>query len=199
MGEFTQAIVITGGIASGKSTVSTLLKLHGYTIICLDDISHKVIETIHSDLVDFLGGDVIKNGKVDRKAIGNIVFNDKEKLRKLESLLHPKIKEEAFNQAKKFEEKNIRYFLDIPLYFEGSSYEIPDVLVVYTPRSLQVERGMKRDGFSEEEINARIDNQLNIEEKREKATWVIDNSKDINFLTENVNSFVNMLKSGEGK
>ncbi len=190
-----KAIALTGSIGTGKSTVSSLLKLHGYTILDLDKISHEVIETIHPELIELFGSDVIVNGKVDRKRVGKIVFNDKQKLRKLEEIIHPLIKNEVILRSHRLDKMNVDYFIDIPLFFEkGGSYGIKKVVVVYCPKEEQTRRVMKRDKLSYEEAIQRIELQIDIEEKKEKADFVIDNSLDINHLTEEVNRFVSILK-----
>ncbi len=86
------------------------------------------------------------------------------------------------------------YLIDIPLFFEKRNYPIENSVVVYTPPSLQLERFMKRNGFSKEECKRRIASQLPIDEKKQKATWVIDNSKDLKHLQNEVEAFVETIK-----
>ena len=194
---FQYAIALTGSIGTGKSTVGSLLKLHGYTIIDLDAISHQVIETLHGELINLFGESVVKDGKVERRALGKIVFDDKSKLKKLEELIHPLIKKEALSQSEKLDALGVDYFVDIPLFFEKEgSYEIERSLVVYCPKETQIERVMKRDNMGYNEAVRRVELQLDIENKREKATFVVDNSGDIGALTESVNAFVTNLKEG---
>ena len=90
--KFKNAIVITGGIATGKSLVCDILKSKNFKIIDADEISHQILDTLTDEISKIFGNEFIKDGKVDRKKLGDLVFNDKSKLKTLESLLHPKIR-----------------------------------------------------------------------------------------------------------
>ena len=178
------AIALTGSIATGKSTASSILRLFGFRIIDADEVAHKILDAKAQSVAEIFGEEIIKDGRVDRKALGKIIFSNEEARVKLEKLLHPAIKEEILSQAKEQEKFKKPYIIDIPLYFERLSYrdDIKKVVVVYTPKKLQIERLMKRDGISEEEALQKIDIQISIESKRELATWVINNSKDLKNL-----------------
>jgi len=174
------AIVLTGGIASGKSTVSALMQLFGFRVIDADKIAHQILEESQAQIAEAFGAEYISAGKVDRKKLGSLVFAKKEERLKLESIVHPKIRAEILAQAKEQEKFNKPYLIDIPLFFERKdAYDIEKVLVVYTPKEIQLERLIKREGLSKEEAQQRIDAQLSINSKREMATFVIDNSKDL--------------------
>ena len=182
------AIILTGSIATGKSTVASLLKLYGYTIISADEIAHKLLKEYYSEIKDMFG-------VIDRKELGEIVFNNENKRKKLENFLHPKIKEYILKESKKLEEYDIPYFLDIPLYFETGNYnEFKNVVVVYTPKEIQIQRLMNRNKISLNEAQKLVNLQKDIEEKKEKATYVIDNSKDLKHLQKEVDIFINYLK-----
>ena len=183
---FKYAIVLTGGIATGKSTVGNLLKLHGFLIIDADEIAHKLLDINSAEIADLFGEKFVENGKVLRKQLGGLVFNDKSWMKKLEQFIHPKIKEQIVKEAKIFEEKKKPYFIDIPLFFETRNYDIDRSLVVYTPKELQVERLMKRDNVSKDEALKKISIQLNIEKKKKMATYVIDNSSSLKHLQKEV-------------
>jgi dephospho-CoA kinase len=176
---FKNAIVLTGGIATGKSTVANLFNLHGFLTIDADKIAHKLLD-IHSDkIAELFGNQYIENGKVIRKELGNLIFNNKEEKEKLEAFIHPLIKEEIVKEAALFEKNNKPYLIDIPLFFENGNYDIDRNVVVYTPKDVQVKRLMKRDKSSQEEALSRINNQMDIEEKKKRAFYIIDNSKDL--------------------
>jgi dephospho-CoA kinase len=176
---FKNAIVLTGGIATGKSTVANLFNLHGFLTIDADKIAHKLLD-LHSDkIAELFGNQYVQNGQVIRKELGNLIFNNKEEKLKLEAFIHPLIKEEIVKEAALFEEKNKPYLIDIPLFFENGNYDIERSVVVYTPKDIQVKRLMKRDKSSEEEALSRINNQMDIEEKKQQAFYIIDNSKDL--------------------
>jgi len=183
------AIALTGGISTGKSTASNILKLYGFKVIDADEISHKILDEESEKIIEIFGDEYVKNGKVDRKKLGGVIFNDKDKKKKLESLLHPLIRKEIEKRAAKSEEQGVPYFIDIPLFYETNAYNIKNVLVVYATKELQLERLVKRDGFSYEDANSRIDSQISIEEKKKLATYVVDNTKDLGHLTNELENF----------
>jgi len=183
---FKNAIVLTGGISTGKSTVANLFMLHGFLTIDADKIAHKLLDMYSSDIESLFGSKYVKNGKVLRKELGNLIFNNKQKKEKLEQFIHPLIKTEIIKEAKIFESNNKPYLIDIPLFFENKNYDIKTVITVYTPKDIQLQRLIKRDGISKEEAIQRINNQMDIEEKKRLATYVIDNSKKLNNLIDEV-------------
>ncbi len=183
---FTHAIVLTGGIATGKSTVASLFMLHGFLTIDADKIAHQVLDENTKAISELFGDSYINNGKVDRKRLGNLVFNDPKEKEKLENLVHPLIKEKIIAQADVFEKQKKPYLIDIPLFFEKGNYDIEKSIVVYIPKELQIDRLMKRDNCTKEEALIKINNQMDIEEKKAKATYIIDNSRDLKSLQNEV-------------
>ncbi|MFX4209682.1 dephospho-CoA kinase [Aliarcobacter butzleri] len=183
---FKNAIALTGGISTGKSTVCNLLKLHGFLTIDADKIAHKLLDENSSKIEEMFGKEYVENEKVLRKELGKIIFSNEENKLKLEALLHPLIKEEIIKESKIYEEQNKPYFVDIPLFFEKMHYPISKSLVIYTPKELQIQRLMKRDNIDEKEAKLKISNQMDIEEKRKLANMVIDNSKDLKHLQNEV-------------
>ena len=183
---FKNAIALTGGISTGKSTVCNLFKLHVFLTIDADKIAHKLLDENSHKIASMFGEQYVENGKVLRKELGKIIFSNEDNKLKLEALLHPLIKEEIIKESKIFEEQNKPYFVDIPLFFEKMHYPIPKSLVIYTPKNLQIERLMKRDNIDENEAKLKISNQMDIEEKRKLANLVIDNSKDLKHLQNEV-------------
>ena len=191
------AIALTGGIATGKSTVATLLKLHGYEVIDADALSHEILQQQASEIIRMFGPEYVEEGIVNRKKLGQLVFSHPEELKRLEGLLHPLIREAIMRRAALSEEQGVPYFVDIPLFFETRAYAIDKVLVVYAPRTLQIERAVKRDGMSEEDVLRRINAQMDIEEKRKMADYVIDNSRDIAHLSQEVETFRRTITTKE--
>ena len=187
---FKNAIALTGGISTGKSTVCNLFKLHGFLTIDADKIAHKLLDENSHKIATMFGEQYVENGKVLRKELGKIIFSNEENKLKLEGLLHPLIKEEIIKESKVFEEQNKPYFVDIPLFFEKMHYPIPKSLVIYTPKDLQIDRLMKRDKIDEAEAKLKISNQMDIEEKRKLADMVIDNSKDLKHLQNEVERII---------
>jgi len=179
---FKNAIALTGGIAVGKSSAIAILSLYGFRCIDADKVAHQTLNEQRDKIANMFGGETIKDGKVDRKKLGSIVFNDKNKLLELEALLHPLIYDKIVELATIEEQRNFPYLIDIPLFFEKKSYNIAKSLVVYTPRDEQIKRLMKRDGYSLDEATIRVNSQLDIEEKKSMATYIIDNSGNLKQL-----------------
>ena len=187
---FKNAIALTGGISTGKSTVCNLFKLHGFLTIDADLIAHKLLDENSNKIATMFGEQYVENGKVLRKELGKIIFSNEENKLKLEALLHPLIKEQIIKESKIFEEQNKPYFVDIPLFFEKMSYPIPKSLVIYTPKEIQIQRLMKRDNIDEDEAKLKISNQMDIEEKRKLADMVIDNSQNLKHLQAEVERII---------
>jgi dephospho-CoA kinase len=98
------------------------------------------------------------------------------------------------NKAEKYEKDGVKYFVDLPLYFEKQNYpEFNKVLVIYAPEKLQIKRVIQRDNVNEEEAKAILNNQLDIEIKKQKADFVIDNSKDLKHLQKEIEKFLNLI------
>lgn len=192
---FEYAIVLTGGIATGKSTVASLLGLNGLRIIDADTIAHRILDENSGWICERFGEEFVKNSKVDRPMLGKVIFSDPEAKKELESFLHPKIRAAIEAESDKQDRLKYPYLIDIPLFFETQSYPIQNSVVVYTPKTLQLERFMKRNGFSEEESLRRIESQMDIEEKKERATWVIDNSSNLKHLQKECEQFVDNIKT----
>jgi dephospho-CoA kinase len=192
--EFQNAIVLTGGIATGKSSVCNLLRLYGFGIIDADSIAHAVLDAQNPAISDLFGSKYIDNGRVNRKELGKLIFSDEESKVVLEKLLHPLIKEEIISQSRIYEEKNLPYIIDIPLFFEKKNYDIDEVVLVYSPKEQQLQRLMKREGYSEDEANSRIASQMPIDNKKELSTFIIDNSKNLKHLQNEIDRFLIYIK-----
>ncbi len=193
---FEFAIALTGGIATGKSTVASLLSLNGMRIIDADTISHEILDANAMWIKENYGEEYLKsNSKVDRTKLGALIFSNPDEKKKLEEFLHPKIREEIEKRSIKQDSFKFPYLIDIPLFFENNAYDIKESVVVYTPSDIQLERFMKRNGYSKEESLKRINSQMPIEEKKKRATWVIDNSKDLKHLQKECEEFVEKIKA----
>ena len=191
---FEYAIALTGGIATGKSTVASLMALNGMRVIDADTISHEILDASVSWVKESFGDEYISASKVNRTKLGSLVFSDEKKKKVLEEFLHPKIRAEIEKRSIKQDGFKFPYLIDIPLFFENGAYEIKDSVVVYTPSDVQLERFMKRNKYSQEESLNRIASQMPIDEKKTKATWVIDNSKNLKHLQQEVEDFVAIIK-----
>jgi dephospho-CoA kinase len=191
---FNYAIALTGGIATGKSSVSKIFEKEGFTVIDADSIAHQVLNESVKEVASLFGDEVCHENGVNRKILGTIVFQDIQKRKALEALLHPLIHEKILQYSKIEEVKKRPYLIDIPLFFETARYNTGRVIVVYATRAQQIERGMIRDHLSKEEILCRISAQIDIEEKRNRATYLIDNSGDKSQLYQETLRVIDAIK-----
>lgn len=190
-------IAITGGIGTGKSSVSAILRLYGYTIIDADKVAHQILNDHTPSVVELFSEDILgKDDQIDRKKLGKIVFENYAQKKKLEDFLHPKIKNEILSQANQLESYSQYYFLDIPLFFEvggKKTYEVDQVLLIYAPKELQLKRIIARDGLSQEDAINRIEAQMDIEEKKLRSENIIENTKGLKELQEEIEKFLQKL------
>lgn len=197
---FKHGVVITGLIGSGKSTVCALLKEQGYEIICADSIAHEILELNASKIAQLFGTHLLSAGKVDRKALGAVVFADPSAKKSLESLLHPLIHERICSLASELERASKLYFVDIPLFFESggkAKYDFATSLLVYAPKQLCLERILRRDGSDESSANARLNSQMDIEKKRSLADFVLENTSDLAGLKMSLADILKRIKARE--
>ena len=173
---FKYAVVLTGSIATGKSSVLKTFSSWGIHSIDADQVAHQILEEQSEEIAEIFGESLIAEGKVDRKALGAIVFSDSEKRKQLEALLHPLIYNEIERLSIKEDCLKKPYLIDIPLFFEGGRYPIKKSLVVYATAEQQLDRLMNREGYGRQEALDRIATQIPVEKKRKMATYVIDNS-----------------------
>lgn len=192
--KFNNAYVMTGGIATGKSTVCSLLKMHGFSLIDADVIAKEQLEDSKSELREIFGDEIFDGSEINRKKLANIIFASSEQREKLNALIHPKVRAEITKQAELKEKFELPYLMDIPLFFESGDYDCKMSMVVYTPKDIQLDRLVKREGFTLEEAKRRVGAQIDIEEKKNRADWVVDNSKDLKHLQNEVEKFVDYIR-----
>lgn len=176
-------IGLTGGIATGKSSVSAYLASKGALLIDADVIAREVMLPGHPVLaaaVQRFGQAILnEDGTLDRKKLGSIVFQHPEERKALEAITHPAIRKEMRERAAAYELNHPDKLVvsDIPLLYESGLEEgFTEVMVVYVPRAVQLERLMNRDQMTQADAEARIAAQMDIERKKERADIVIDNS-----------------------
>ena len=184
-------IGLTGGIASGKSTVSNYLAELGAIIIDADKIAHEIMEkgkTAYWQVIEAFGREILaENGEIDRSRLGKIVFNNLEKKKILEEITHPQVIREMREKIEEYRAENKVIVLDIPLLFEaGLEFMVDEIWVVYVDRGTQLQRLIARDGLSYEEANKRIQAQMSLEKKRVLADFVINNKGNIEDLKRQV-------------
>ena len=174
---------LTGGIASGKSTVAAMLATAGARIVDADRIARQVVQKnqpAYHDIVRRFGASILDpEGQIDREALGTIVFNDKNAKQALNEIVHPRVHEVMQQHihalARTHPEDPV--ILDVPLLIESGWHKfLPVVILVYVPESIQKMRLMARDGLTETDAMARIRAQMPIDAKRAYADYIIDNT-----------------------
>ena len=193
-------IGLTGGIGTGKSTVSNYLKEHNCLILDADAISRQMTEKGQPALIDIakaFGEDLLVDGVLDRQALGNIVFNDKKKLDILQSIITNKVVEYINIRIEelKAERYNGIVVIDAPLLFECGMEGIADEnWLVSASLDVRLQRVSQRDGLSEEQILSRINNQMPQEEKEKLSQVILDNSGSLEDLYKQINENLERIK-----
>lgn len=174
-------IGVTGGIATGKSTVARMLEDLGARRISADEIVHDLLKPgteVQRRVVEEFGpGILATNGEIDRRALGEVVFSDAERRRRLEAIVHPRVMAEIAGQIAEFRRGRTGVLVvEIPLLVEvGAADMVDKVLVVSAEQETQIDRLQKRYNMSQHEAELRVRSQLPIEEKAKHADWVISN------------------------
>ena len=172
-------IAIVGNIASGKSCVEKILMDKGFTVYDTDKIAHEILEK--SDEAKKIFPQAVINRKFDRKILASIVFNDIEKKKILENIIHP----EVINFIKQLTATTV--FVSVPLLFEANMETLFDkIIFISAPKEIRLERLMKRNNLSEEEAKLRINAQLDEDEKIKKSDFVIFNNSTTDKLKDDV-------------
>ena len=174
---------VTGGIATGKSTVAAMLGEMGARTIDFDALARLVVEPgrpAYQDILSFFGKQVLTADKdLDRKKLKEIVFQDREKLRKLESFTHPRIWDEFLLQIDSYSRETKPFILQVvaALLIETNMQSLFDhLLMVYLPEEVQLKRLIKRDGIGKDLAGELVRSQMSVEEKKGYCDWVVDNS-----------------------
>lgn len=192
-------IGLTGGIASGKSTVSRLLAEHGYAVIDADRIAWQLAEPDNSlwqAYYERYGEKVLNDDRtLNRQAVASVVFQNPAEKQWMDSAAHPMIKAEIQrNLARLIVAGRDVVFLDVPLLYEaGWEYMADTVWVVYADEANQLRRLCQRNGFSEAEAQRRIGAQLPMSEKKRRADVVIDNNGSLEDLSRQVHKLFEAL------
>ena len=190
-------IGLTGGIASGKSTVLTYFKDKGIPYIDADVVAREVVEPGTEGLkaiVDTFGSHVLQDdGTLNREALGAIVFHNEEKRQLLNSCLKTHIRNRIMELTSQYEQGNTPILIyDIPLLIEGEWYTMMDeVWLVYVNEMTQIERLMSRNGYTREDALARINSQMRLDDKRAYADIIVDNNGTPHDLTVQLNTIWN--------
>ncbi|MFP4478994.1 MAG: dephospho-CoA kinase [Candidatus Izemoplasmatales bacterium] len=176
-----KTIGLTGGIASGKTLISDWFEKANIEVIDADKVYKALIKTdkdLYQEIVETFSLESNEEQSLDFRRLARIVFNDKEKLKRLNEIAHPYVIKEMERLIAYFKEKGEKILvLDIPLLYEAKMEKYCDkIICVYTDRETQIDRLMKRGYLERQVAIQRIDAQMSLEEKKEKADYVIDNS-----------------------
>ncbi|HPY96362.1 MAG TPA: dephospho-CoA kinase [Candidatus Cloacimonadota bacterium] len=176
-------IGITGGIASGKSTLSKLLYSEGYSVISTDRLGHEVLllPEIKNKLSNEFGKEIFEKDQINRDLLRNIVFKEKSKIDQLNRIVHPEIFKSMDDIVNHSSAEYV--FFEIPLLFETHLEKCFDfIILVYTDREIQIKRLIERNSYSEEHATAIIDSQMPLNEKISKSDLIIENNYDKDHL-----------------
>ena len=192
-----KVIGITGGIASGKSYVSSVVKKSGYPVIDADQISKELSKKdkpVYNAIVRTFGESYLdENKNLDRQKLASLIFNDKQAKGLLNGISHPLIIDEMERQIKNAESDLV--FVDVPLLYESHIENMFDKIVcVYLPRTIQIERLMKRDNITYEYAVKKIESQKSLEEKKNLADFVINSSNSFDSVDKSVIELIKTLK-----
>jgi dephospho-CoA kinase len=175
-------IGITGGIGSGKSVVSHLLETMGVPVYIADDEAKKMTSSdneIKQKLIHLLGEEVFTNGELNKKLLGTYLFADPEHAKTVNGIIHPRVKEDFISWVSKYNDFPIVAIESAILIEAGFADEVDIIVMVYAPLELRLERLVKRDySFTKEQIIMRIQSQMNDEEKKAMADFVIVNDEE---------------------
>jgi dephospho-CoA kinase len=201
-------VAITGDIGSGKSSVSKILVEYGFTVYSADEIGHKLLDerSIYYKLVKYFGNSIIKKNKIDRDQLGKIVFNDEEKLKYLNNIMHPKIIDEILKIRNLYNDEQITethtgkdfdtdlierkqiVFFEIPLLFEASLETCFDISILITADlENKLHRCLDRSNKSREEVLSILLKQMPQEEKQKLADIILVNDDTIDNLRNQIN------------
>ncbi|WP_042109236.1 dephospho-CoA kinase [Staphylococcus aureus] len=186
-----KVIGLTGGIASGKSTVSELLSVFGFKVVDADKAAREAVKKGSKGLAqvrEVFGDEAIdENGEMNRRYMGDLVFNHPEKRLELNAIIHPIVRDIMEEEKQEYLKQGYNVIMDIPLLFENElENTVDEVWVVYTSESIQMDRLMQRNNLSLEDAKARVYSQISIDKKSRIADHVIDNLGDKLELKQNL-------------
>ncbi|MGL5055477.1 MAG: dephospho-CoA kinase [Fusobacteriaceae bacterium] len=188
---------LTGGIACGKTTISNMFKKNGIEVVDADVVAREVLELpeVLKEIRETYGNLIFENDKLDRKKMRDIIFNNKDNIKKLNSIVHPKVIKVFQDEYNKKKLKEDVIVFDIPLLFEVGLEKFCDkILVVYVKEEVQIERIMRRDGSSRELAKKIIDAQMNLGEKIKLADYIIENSGTIDELEKKIKLILSRIE-----
>jgi dephospho-CoA kinase len=193
-------IGITGIIGSGKTTASNILKKKGITVIDLDALAKKAIalKEVQEDIARHLGKEYIKDGAPVVDKLKETVFMNKEKLRTLESIIHPRVSEDLWKEIAERREAGVGFLIvDGPLLYETDLHKSLDKIVVVSTEMEKIRERLKTRGLSDNDMDMRMSNQIPLKEKEKRADFVIFNNGTKKDLEQGVEGLLRSIKEWE--
>lgn len=194
-------VAITGGIATGKSSILQYIMMKGYVVYSSDSLAHDILRNEgKEDVLKEFGRDILgDNGEINRSLLGKIVFNDLDKLNKLNMIIHPFVRKRIEGIIKANPDLNIIFF-EVPLLFEARMEDMFDVSInIYCDIDTQIKRIVERDNRSIEDALNIIKNQMGTVERNKKATYSIDNTNDLEDTKKLIDKIIEEVLSKETK
>lgn len=188
---------LTGGIASGKTTVANIFRELAVPVVDADRLAHQALVRNKAKIVTYFGRDILnQDGEIDRRKLGEKVFGNEKQLKSLEGIVHPYVQEKMLEKKRLFESADQKMAIyDVPLLFEnGLQEQFDEVLLVYVPETLSLQRLMQRNSLTEKQAQDRLASQMSIEKKKEMADVVFDNSGDRDALRAQVVEYFDSKK-----
>ncbi|MEB2817374.1 dephospho-CoA kinase [Campylobacter upsaliensis] len=186
---------VSASIACGKSSFIKIANELGFESLSADLIANEITQKNAAVLAEMFLLNLDKEGKIDKKALANLIFKDKKAKEKLENFMHPKIREELLKKMQILEQKGRIFFVELPLFFESDFYQnLGKSVLIYAPKNVSLQRLMQRDGLNKDEALRRIKSQMDIEKKREMADFVIENVGSYEEFRQNCVKFIKSLK-----
>jgi dephospho-CoA kinase len=192
---------LTGGIASGKSTVAAILRRLGAEIINADELSREVVQPgqdAWKEIIETFGSDILRGDKtLDRKKLRKIVFDNPEARKKLEAIIHPRVRALAERRISELAAAGCSIIVyEVPLLFEGQIHLwLRPVILVACDIEIQKKRLLKRDHLTDTEAQRHLDAQMSLNEKRKLADYVIENDGDLEELEQQVREVLQKIKA----
>lgn len=195
-------IGLTGGVATGKSTVAKMFKKRGAIVIDADELAREVVQPgkpAWREIIRTFGKNILNpDHTINRRMLGTIVFPDKKKLRRLERIIHPRVARKQIELAEQAARKNPQTIViyDVPLLFEaGIDKHVDKVVVVIANRETQIARLKKRNGLTRVDALRRIKSQMSLTKKRRLADYILDGTKDRKQLAKEVSKLLEDVRS----
>ena len=194
-------IGLTGGIASGKTTAAAILRRLGAAVIDADELSREVVrpgQEAWKEIVGAFGSLVLQQDKtLDRKKLRSIVFDDPAARKKLEAIIHPKVRALAEKKIRELEAAGNEIIVyEVPLLFEGQLQRwVRPVIMIACDIATQKQRLKERDGLTDEKAQQHLDAQMSLEEKRRLADYVVENNGSLNDLERQVKAVLERIKA----